>query len=239
SQTLGGLFLLGTAAISIRYFARRRLQARLVELESRRALDEERARIARDMHDVVGARLTQLGVLHEIFSRKHALPPDATESLARLSSTAREAIAALDEVVWAVNPRNDTLANLADYLCFCAGDYLQPLGIPCRLDVPADWPEIQVRAQTRHEVLLAFKEALQNIAKHSQATEVRLTLRNLNQSLLIQLDDNGMGIPHEQSGMGKDGLLNMRQRIQSVGGSCSVEPLSKEGGTRVQMIVSW
>jgi signal transduction histidine kinase len=223
-------------AWTVRFVARRRLARQVAELERSRGLDAERARIARDMHDVVGSRLTQLTVLHEIFSAEHALGPEAAGSLHRLNATAREAVAALDEVVWAINPRNDTLANVADYLCHCATEYFRPLEIACRLDAPADWAPLQVRAQIRHQILLAFKEALQNVLKHAAATEVTLTLRFEAPEMVVFLEDNGRGIPKDPAGTEKDGLSNMRERLQSVGGICRVSPRT-EGGTCVEMRV--
>ena len=139
-------------------------------------------------------------------------------------------------MVWAINPRNDTLANVADYLCHCATEYFRPLEIACRLDAPADWAPLQVRAQIRHQILLAFKEALQNVLKHAAATEVTLTLRFEAPEMVVFLEDNGRGIPKDPAGTEKDGLSNMRERLQSVGGICRVSPRT-EGGTCVEMRV--
>ncbi len=143
-------------------------------------------------------------------------------------------MASLDEAVWTVNPRNDTLTALAAFLVQHADHCLSPLGIACRIDGSNTWPEIALRAGTRHEVALAFKEALQNIVKHAAATAVELTLHHENGFFSIRLADNGHGIPRETSGPSKDGLLNMRQRLESIGGTC--DWLSGEsGGTVVKM----
>ena len=115
------------------------------------------------MHDVVGARLTQLTVMHELFAARHSLPPDATKQLHELTATARSTVSALDEAVWAVNPRNDTLQNVADYLCHTASDYLRPLEIQLRQDVPEAWPVRTVVSQSGKLSSCSpfFKEALQ------------------------------------------------------------------------------
>lgn len=224
-------------SLGFRHLARRRLATELLELERLHALDEERSRIARDMHDVVGARLTQLSVMHDIFSTEHALPKEAVAGLSRLNRVTREAISALDEVVWTVNPRNDSLPNLADYLCHCASEYLQPLNIRCLQEVPTEWMPLSVQAQTRHEVLLAFKEALQNIAKHSGANQVTLTLHFLPSRIFqIRLEDNGKGLPAEITGLQKDGLANMAQRLEKIGGHCLISKIA-QGGTSVLLEV--
>jgi signal transduction histidine kinase len=225
---------LAALALAVRYVTRRRLARRMSALEAKAALDEERARIARDMHDEVGARLSQLAILQEIFGREYALPDSAQAGLRQLTDTAREAVASLDEVVWMVNPRNDTLASLAEYLSQCATGYLAPLEIACRIDAPLDWPAIEIHAQTRHNIVLAMKEALQNVAKHSRATEVSLSLRYDPPHFFARLADNGRGLPADADGPGKDGLANMHARLAAIGGTCSVRSLP-EGGTEVEM----
>ncbi len=233
-QIAAAVALIGAGFWSIRYLVRYRLAQRVADLERCNALHKERTRIARDMHDVVGSRLTQLTVMHDIFAAEHALPAAAVRSLARLKKVAREGVAALDGVVWAVNPNNDTLANLADYLCHCANEYLTPLDIECWQDVPTDWPDQPVGAQARHQLLLAFQEALQNVAKHAAATVVTLTLRHEGPDFVVRLDDNGRGLPDNLSGARKDGLVNMRARLAGIGGACTISPRDS-GGATVEM----
>ena len=230
AQLAAALVLAGLAALLAWRIARRRV----AELERRQELERERARIARDMHDVVGARLTQLTVMHELFAVRHALPPDAENQLHALTTTARSAVSALDEAVWAINPRNDTLQGVADYLCHAANEYLRPLEISVRQLAPATWPVRTIVSHKRHELLLAFKEALQNLAKHSGAKVATLTLQFLEPEFIIYLDDDGRGLAPTVEGAGKDGLENMRARLASVGGSCVVST-RPEGGTRVEL----
>ena len=225
---------LALLALAVRYFTRRRLAWRMAALEAKAALDEERARIARDMHDEVGARLSQLAILQEIFGREYALPAAAQAGLKQLTGTVREAVASLDEVVWTVNPRHDTLASLAEYLGQCASSYLGPLEIACRIAAPLEWPATELHAQTRHNIVLAMKEALQNVAKHAQATEVTLTLAHEPPEFVARLTDNGCGLPADAAGPGQDGLANMRARLASIGGICSVRR-RPEGGTEVEL----
>lgn len=227
------LVTIGIASLLAWYATRRRLARRLVEMERSQELSRERARIARDMHDVVGARLTQLTVMHELFAAQESLTQTTRTRLQELGATARDAVGALDEAVWAVNPRNDTLQNLADYLCHAASSYLRPLDIRLRQQVPVTWPEREVGAQKRHQLLLAFKEGLQNVVKHAGATTVTLTLRFEDPVLVVWLDDNGCGLPANTDGLEKDGLDNMGTRLAAVGGVCLAKTLA-EGGTRVE-----
>lgn len=229
-----GLAVLGAALLLIHILNRRRRARELAAWTYQTALVEERRRIARDMHDEVGGRLSQLALMQDLIIRQHPLPPEARHSLERLAVNTREAVDALDQVVWAVNPLNDTLAGLVEYLSYLATSYLTPLNVNCRLDVPFDWPEVEVRAQVRHEITLAFREALQNIAKHAAAETVTLSMRYEDSVFIIQLADDGRGLPDDSAGPGKEGLTNMQSRLAMIGGSCTVRR-RPEGGTEVEM----
>ncbi|MGV3660542.1 MAG: ATP-binding protein [Prosthecobacter sp.] len=228
------LIAAGLTALAAWRISRDAMARHVMELERRNELSAERARIARDMHDAVGSQLTQLTVLHEIVAEELGLTPEARTKLRQLTDTARACVAALDAVVWAVNPGNDTLANLAGYLTETAREYLTALGIACRQDVPHDWARRKVPSQTRHQLYLTFREALNNVVKHAQATEVTLTLRHERGSFTASIADNGIGLPADNQGPEKDGLSNMRTRLSAVGGTCGIRP-RPGGGTIVEM----
>lgn len=216
---------------------RRREARRLAEIRHESALAEERARIARDMHDEVGARLSQIALMQDLIIREHPLSETLRETLGDVAACTRRAAHALDQVVWAVNPLHDKLGELAGYLSQEASSYLGPLKIACRFDLPIQWPEVHVRAHVRNQLTLAFHEALQNIAKHAAATSVTLVIRYDPPKLSIRLIDNGCGLPETTSGSGKDGLANMRTRLKSIGGTCDLR--CRDGtGTEVEFCVS-
>lgn len=236
-QTPGFRWLVvGAALLFGVLLARTFTRRRIAMLEALSALSDERTRIARDMHDDVGARLAQLAVLQDIFASEHALPEAAQDSLRQLSRTAREAVASLDEVVWTVDPQNDTLASTAEHLAQYASSYLAPLRIPCRIVAPIDWPHVEIRAQVRHELIFAFREALQNVIKHAHATEVTLTLCHEPTQFTIRLADNGCGLPERPQGPGHDGLRNMIARLALAGGDCTIHSPTA-GGAIVEMRV--
>jgi signal transduction histidine kinase len=188
----------------------------------REAVQDERARIARDMHDEVGARLSRIAILHDMFARDHPHSDGAREDLRRLSAGTKDAVTALDEVVWTVNPQNDTLASMAEFIAHYASGYLEPAEIACRIRMPIEWPDLEVRSQVRHELVCAFKEALRNVVKHSHASEVLLNLGIAGDQFIVEIADNGRGFPCHAAGHGCDGIRNMRSRIGSLGGSCEV-----------------
>ena len=216
-------FTLSVIAI-VRYVSFRRLRRQLVALEQQAALQRERTRIAKDIHDDLGANLTQIAFLGELAHQDRGEPDKTAERVEKISSTARQAIKSLDEIVWAVNPRNDTLAHLMDYAGQFALDYLRLAGIRCRLDFPEDCPPRELSTDLRHNLFLVIKEALHNIVKHAHASEVRLRIQFDSNVLDVTIDDNGCGFdpPPARNGAANDaladGLRNMRQRMNDIGG---------------------
>jgi ligand-binding sensor domain-containing protein/signal transduction histidine kinase len=222
----------------VRYVSFRRLRERLRLLEQQAALHKERARIAKDIHDDVGANLTQIALLGELAQQDRAEPEKAAERSGKISSTARQAIKSLDEIVWAVNPRNDTLAHLLDYAGQFALDYLRLAGIRCRLDFPEQTPARELSTDLRHNVFLVVKEATHNIIKHSGATEAWVRATVSDHALEMVVEDNGRGFDHAPDDAVSDGLRNMRQRLADVGGECNIESHLSQG-TKVTLRLPW
>ena len=192
--------------------------------ERQRELEEERARIARDLHDDLGATLTQIRFLSALESRDAQLPEATRNRMKQVSEKSHEMVASLDEIVWAVNPANDLVPSLANYLCHFAEEFFRPTEIRCRLDVQDNLPPVSLTSEVRHNLYLAVREALNNIAKHSGATEVWFRVHFLapNQ-LTILMEDNGHGFSSLDGEAAGNGLTNMRRRMKSVGGTFEYE----------------
>jgi signal transduction histidine kinase len=200
-------------------------------LEAQRALDRERARIARDIHDDVGSTLTRIVLLSELAGREpeQTYAPDG--HLAGIRSAAREITRRLDEIVWAINPRNDTLDALVTYISKLITDQAHAAGIQCRLDAPPTLPVWPINGTTRHNIFLACKEAIHNAIKHSAAKHLQLRLTLREESFLLEICDDGIGLvatPPESTG---DGLFNMRERLASLGGACEISSVPGQGTT--------
>lgn len=223
---------------------RRRMHRKLERLERQRALERERERIARDIHDDLGASLTHITMLSQVAHGAAPEPARAVASLDQIFGTARELTRALDEIVWAVNPKHDTLESLAGYLGKFAQDYLRAAHLRCRLDVPMQLPGWVLTSEVRHNLFLAVKEALHNVVKHASATEVCITLTLDKDSFAWVVQDNGCGFvsgePVQSSPdrlASGNGLGNMHRRLADIGGHCEVQ--STPGvGTRVKFVVS-
>jgi signal transduction histidine kinase/ligand-binding sensor domain-containing protein len=234
---VAAVFTLGLSVL-VRYVSFRRLHARLRVLEQQAALQRERARIAKDIHDDLGADLTQIAYLGELAHQDRGEPNLAGERIEKISATARQAVKSLDEIVWAVNPRNDTLARLLDYAGQYAVDYLRLSGIRCRLEVPAEIPARELSAELRHNLYLVVKEALHNIFKHAGATEVWLRAAVDGQALELCIEDNGHGFTSAPDDALADGLRNMNQRMTDIGGGLRVES-RPGGGTKIVLRLPW
>lgn len=228
-----GLFAAFTVLVVAiaRYIAVRRLREKLHAAEQQAALDRERARIAKDIHDDVGASLTQVTLLSGLVQRDRGEPEKIGEHVRRISSAVRSVTDALDEIVWAVNPRNDTLPHLVSYLGKYTLEFLRMAGIKCVLELPERPPATTVSAEVRHNLFLVTKEALNNIVRHAQATAVTLTIVSSEHALTITLRDDGRGfvIPILDEATGADGLYNMRQRMAAIGGTCRIESRTGAG----------
>ena len=240
---LGGtaVVAVGTLLAGVRYLTWRKLQSRLEIHERQRAIERERARIARDLHDDLGANLTQIALLSELAKADLAQPELARTHLNQIFTSAGALARQLNEIVWAVNPANDTLEQFTSHLCKFAQDYLSLAGIRCRLDFPEFVPHYPLPSPERHNLFLAAKEALHNIVKHAQAGQVWLRLRLDADVLTLLIEDDGKGCDAETVtvtpvGMGGDGLSNMQKRMEQFGGRFAQQ--SRPGsGTTVRLVL--
>jgi signal transduction histidine kinase len=244
-----GAILAGVAVVGgvARYITRRRLHTKMERMERQRALENERARIAKDIHDDLGSNLARIMMLSQ---SDRAEGEDSQQVMTRLGKvylTARELTRTMDEIVWAVSPHHDTLDSLVNYLGKFAQDFLNVAGIRCRLVLPIQLPPWPLTAEVRHSLFLAFKEALHNVVKHASATEVRVSLTLAESGFSASIEDNGIGFDSGGVGAaaismdplriaGGNGLANMRKRLEGIGGECQVDSAPGKG-TRVKFIV--
>jgi signal transduction histidine kinase len=214
-----------------------RLMAQLaVQSKARAMLNIERGRIARDIHDELGARLTELALEGEVVQTELPAGSSVRPKLEALCEKARAVSGAMDEVIWMVNSRRDTLRDFANFACRHAQRFLEQTPIRCRLDVDAELPEVVFELPVRRSLLLGVKEALNNAAKYSGASELLLLIQRRGQTLFVVVEDNGAGFDLELADPVRNGLSNMAERMIEVGGKCLIT--SKPGaGCRVEFQV--
>ncbi len=216
-----------------RYLGWQKMRREMFRLKAQQTLERERLRIAHDIHDDLGARVTQISLVSAMSQENPAFPEKARADFDRISRMSRELVSALYETVWAVSPENDNLDALGNYLCQMVNQLCEQSRFRCRfnmLDLPR---EIQVSSQIRHNIIMAIKEAVHNVIKHAQASEVTLRMTFSENEISVLVQDDGCGFDPARSMTGH-GLSNMKRRLQDVGGSCTIESqLGK--GTLVQV----
>ena len=227
---------LGTTIALVRYLSVQKLQRQLATLRQQEALEKERARIARDIHDQLGASLTQVSLLGELVESDKDSPDEVAGHARQITQTARDTTRVLDEIVWTVNPSNDTLDGLITYVCQCAQEYLEVAGLRYRLDVPGDLPSTPISPEIRHNVFLAAKEAVTNVVRHARASSVWVRLKLGSGTFALEIQDDGRGPAGKdaKAAQSRNGLPNMRKRMEDVGGTFSIEP-AEGGGTLVRL----
>ena len=234
---LYSLAVVSGAAGTVRLVSHRRLRRRLAKLEQQQAMERERMRIARNMHDEIGSKLTKISFLSERLKMESrpvgAAPGDKIDSIA---TTSRDLLKALDEMVWAVNPHNDTLEHLASYLSQYGREYFENTPVECQLRVQSELPSLSVSAESRHNIFLAFEESLSNVLKHAHASRVEVLISFERGCLQIRVRDNGIGFTPATrdgggTGGGRNGLMNMPQRLSDVRGGCRIESHPGQGAT--------
>lgn len=223
------LLLLALAAGATRALLLRRMRARMRALEQAQVLNNERRRIARDMHDELGASLTRIELMGHQASRNPRLDAETSLQVRRISSVAREVVQTLDQIVWTVNPGNDRLDRVIGYLSHYAAEFLAPTKIIFKQELPETVAPTSMASHIRHELLLAVKEALNNAVKHSGATEITLQVALENNLLTLMLTDNGRGFDPAATANAGDGLGNLSQRLASIGGACQTESAVGKG----------
>ena len=219
---------LGISGILIgRYLIRRRIRR---HLEQERMISEERRRIALDLHDDIGTRVSHISLVasHADNTIRHE---EASKAFGQISSMSRDLIGALSESVWMLNPNNDDLESLVDFLYRLVNELCRLKGIRCRVDAVFITEKQTIRYEFRHNVSLAVKECVNNVLKHSHATELEMKIGLEKNILIITITDNGIGITGESRSTGL-GLASLQRRMKSIGGNCNFEHLT-EGGLRI------
>jgi signal transduction histidine kinase len=218
----------------VHYLSTQKLQRELAALRQQEALEQERGRIARDLHDQLGGNLMQVALLGELAESDKDLPAEVEEHARQISQTARETTRALDEIVWAANPSNDTLESLITYVCKYAQEYFELAALSYRLDVPPRLPDVTLPPEVRHNVFLAAKEAVNNVVKHARASTARMRLKLEPERFTLEIEDDGRGLDPAAASSGRNGLRNMRRRMADIGGEFSIVP-APERGTVVRL----
>lgn len=211
-----------------------KLEAEKKEFESKiaviKAQQEERNRISADMHDDLGAGMTTIRLYSELAKGK--LSDNSIPEIDKISSSADELLNKMNAIIWSMSSSNDSLGNMIAYIRSYSLEYFENTGINCHISIPDNLPDIEVIGEIRRNVFLVVKEALNNVLKHSQATEVKITLVRNADELYLYIQDNGIGINFDTLRQFSNGLKNMKKRMEDVGIDFSIE---NKNGTLVTL----
>lgn len=226
------------AALVSREITRARSRRRIAVLERQQLMARERARIARDIHDSLGAGLTRMALMSDLARQTNGAPDAVRDRLDTIYRNARVLARSVDEIVWAVNPRNDTVARFISYVVNDVEEFVRAGDLTLRLDAPDEVPDdLPLPTQARHHVCLSIREILQNVLRHARATHVDFTIRVNDRDLAVVVQDDGVGFDrHRPLAAEQDGLDNIRARMGEVDGRFVIES-RPGGGTRVTLTV--
>lgn len=232
-RSVASLIIVTLLVLGFRFYYRRKLETKMTMLEKQQAIEKERTRIATDMHDDLGAGLSRIKFLSETIGIKKQQQEPIEEDVNKIREYSHEMIDKMGEIVWALNEKNDTLSDLLSYTRAYAMEYLSQNGITCKAELPDNIPAVFVSGEFRRNIFLTIKEALHNVVKHSQATEVMLSI-NINHYLSIKLKDNGVGFDKNNIRSFSNGLGNMETRVKEIGGKIDI---TNSNGTLIDLSI--
>ncbi len=224
--------MVGLGGSVVGYAERIRARRKIERLEGEHALERERTRISQDMHDEVGSSLSEIAILSELVKRDLRKPESAEVQVQQISDRAAELIDNVSEIVWAMNPKNDTLEDLLGHIRRYAVKYLDLAGIACEFHAPEMIPPLPVPSDIRRNLFLVVKEALHNVVKHSCASAVCIDVSLHGVVFEMKIKDNGHGFVVDDHRNTGNGLANMRKRMTDIGGTCRIES-TPDGGTEI------
>jgi signal transduction histidine kinase/ligand-binding sensor domain-containing protein len=219
-----------------RFYLKRKMEKQMRIIEQQLAVNNERLRISRDMHDELGTGLSKIALLSEV-GKNDKLPEKNDRIIHEISDTSRKLADKMGEIIWTLNPRNDTLSNLAAYLKEYIYETTESMPVEVRFHFPESVPDLSLGHMIRQQLMLVTKEALNNSLKHSGATRIDFYLTVDGETVSFAVEDNGAGFDKELAGQHangkKNGLLNMQSRMDSIGGHYIAE--TQEGrGTKIR-----
>jgi signal transduction histidine kinase/ligand-binding sensor domain-containing protein len=227
------LFTGGSAMGISRYLTWLSYRKRLLELEKRELVNKERTRISRDLHDEIGANLTHIAILSELAQQELHQAPKTSQTVERVARVARDNISTLSEIVWSLNPGNDSLEQVATYIQNYTESFFDNTEIRTKFEIQEQLPNVILDSDVRHHLLMCVKEALNNACKYSRASEVMVKIDVNDHSVTIIIQDNGIGFNRDEVRKKGNGLTNLEHRLKPFGGSATID--TKPGsGCRIE-----
>jgi signal transduction histidine kinase/ligand-binding sensor domain-containing protein len=221
----------------VRYISQRNLKEKLLQMEKDQAVERERNRISRDMHDDLGSGLTKIAIMSEVVKKQLNEPEKAKQQLEKISTSSRELVDNLQDIIWILNPKNDTLDNLAAYVREHALQFFEPFETEVHFNYPSKFPDIRLSEEQRRNIFLTVKETFNNIAKHAWCNHVTIGISCDRKNIVILIQDDGKGFDVDKVRPFANGLISMQHRIEQIGGRFLVQSGPGEG-TSTEIIIN-
>ncbi|HMH23519.1 MAG TPA: sensor histidine kinase [Puia sp.] len=216
--------------LSIQKEEKLKLETERKELEKQVAVlaakQDERNRISADMHDELGSGVTAIRLMSEIVKSK--MKEQTLPEIEKISNSANELLNKMNTIIWTMTSSNDSVENLVAYIRSYAVEFFENTSIDCHFNMPGSIPSREISGEKRRNIFLSVKEALNNVVKHSQGTVVKINVL-VNERLIIEILDDGVGINMEKLRKFGNGLNNMKKRMASIDGEFAIEA---QGGTK-------
>jgi signal transduction histidine kinase len=227
------VLIITTGWLFIKWYFNYKTGKQRLEFEKQQTIEKERTRIATDMHDDLGAGLSRIKFISQSISNKKIEDETIKTELEKITGYSDEMSEKMGEIVWALNEKNDTLADLVAYSRSYAIEYLANHDIQCKANTPLGLPGSFIAGEIRRNIFLSVKECLHNIVKHAGATCVSFTVE-LGSTIQITIHDNGKGIDWNKPRAFSNGIQNIRQRMKEIKGNVK---FYNERGTKVVLII--
>lgn len=221
-RLLSALFLFGVIILIVRNYTNQRLEKQRAELEKNQAVEKERNRISRDMHDDLGSGLTIIAILSEVVKKQLSIPAKAKETLEKIAVSSRDLVDNLQDIIWVLNPQNDTLESLSSYIREYGLKYFEPLSIELEFNYPEKFSNFRLSEEQRRNMFLTVKESFNNIAKYAWCNKVAVSITEAGKEIQLSITDDGKGFDVNKVRLFANGLKNMQNRIEQVGGRYSI-----------------
>jgi signal transduction histidine kinase len=223
--------------MTVRWWIARGYRRALKRVRHRASLNEERRRISSDVHDDLGAELSNV-LMHARNASRKATDPDSKAAMDHVGQGIARTIARIDEVIWSLDPQRDTLRATVDFIEQQAGDYLEGHGLAFRTVVHIPDEEVGLSANRRREIWLIVREALRNVVKHAEASTVSIEWGAKASGLALVFEDDGNGFHPEDLDITRNGVPNMRERARRLEATFSIGR-GAQGGTRIEVDLPW
>ena len=197
------------------------------------AIERVRTRIATDLHDDIGASLSQIAILSELARGEADTRPETADTLGRIAATSRELVESMGDIVWSINPARDRVGDLLQRMRRFASDTFTGRNIDFGFQASEVGRELALAADLRREVLLIFKESVNNIVRHARCRRAEIDVRIEGEALVVSVADDGQGLPTRGDPLDGHGLPSMRERAARLGGSLVIDSSPGRGTTLV------